>query len=525
MPPSPPTFDRLAGALLLTAVAATATLYLHGAGAFWLGDDFANLHRAHADALAGTTGKTLVAMLVGSTSEGASFWRPGIVASFAADHALWGPDPRGAFAQNLVLHLAAGVLIAALARRHAPPGPAGDRAAAAAAGLFLLMPWGAEAVYWVSARSDLWVTFAGLLGLLALGRGGRTASLGLPGATLMGLAFKESAALLPAVAVLVLLATPAHAAPDRRGAVLGIVAAAALVLAYFVGKAMLFGDPLRSYGGARFDPLAALSGWLASIPAWARSGWDGATGAAFVAFAATLLLPTLALFDRDARRCAGVAWLAVGGTLLATSLQTGPWPLNGEGGRLLHTAQAWWALGAAAALALPSVRGGVAAAMAAVLAMASATLLTDRLGTVHLTQRLLADSAGWVARRPADAPPMLLVLPDHVGPVVALRNGQGGLVLPPIQRRDRLGDMLPSLPGDLEHRHGLLRGGFFATRHGPDAVPVMGCWSWTQDGIVMVPTLSPAAIDNAAQWATAVRRALAAADCAGITAAPTGTRR
>ena len=119
---------------------------------------------------------------------------------------------------------------------------------------------------------------------------------------------------------------------------------------------------------------------------------------------------------------------------------------------------------------------------------------------------------------------MLLVLPDHVGPVVALRNGQGGLVLPPIQPRDRLGDVLPSLPGDLEHRHGLLRGGFFAARHGPDAVPVLGCWSWSRGGIVLVPAPAPATVADASRWAVAARQALAAADCPGIVARPTGRR-
>ena len=37
MSPSPRTFDRPAGALLLVALVATAAFYLHGAGTFWLG--------------------------------------------------------------------------------------------------------------------------------------------------------------------------------------------------------------------------------------------------------------------------------------------------------------------------------------------------------------------------------------------------------------------------------------------------------------------------------------------------------
>jgi hypothetical protein len=110
----------------------------------------------------------------------------------------------------------------------------------------------------------------------------------------------------------------------------------------------------------------------------------------------------------------------------------------------------------------------------------------------------------WADRHPGLT---LLVVPDAVGPVVALRNAQGGLALPPIQRQGLLHRVLPSLPADLPARHDQLATGL-ATRldvvrpervdgsvlasllHPADPVwPArLACWSGRERRIVELPS-------------------------------------
>jgi hypothetical protein len=57
----------------------------------------------------------------------------------------------------------------------------------------------------------------------------------------------------------------------------------------------------------------------------------------------------------------------------------------------------------------------------------------------------------------------LLIVPDHIGPIVFARNGQGGLVMPPFQSRPLMHRVLPTLPAEIPARYAQLNGGL-ATR-------------------------------------------------------------
>ena len=89
----------------------------------------------------------------GAASLGKStpYYRPLLTLSLALDHRIWGVDPAGFHAMNVLLHTVATALLFFTARRLW-----GNLAAAgAAAGLFAVHPVQAEAVTWITARGDI----------------------------------------------------------------------------------------------------------------------------------------------------------------------------------------------------------------------------------------------------------------------------------------------------------------------------------------------------------------------------------
>ena len=93
----------------------------------------------------------------------ASNWHPLTWLSYAFDAELWGVDPRGFHATNLVLHGLNAVLV--LVFVHVATGSVWRAAAVAA--VFALHPLRVESVAWVSERKDLLSGAFGLLALLA----------------------------------------------------------------------------------------------------------------------------------------------------------------------------------------------------------------------------------------------------------------------------------------------------------------------------------------------------------------------
>jgi hypothetical protein len=104
------------------------------------------------------------------TSFDASNWHPVTWLSHMIDVSLFGTDPAGHHAVNVVFHAANAVLVLLLFERLT--GSTGRSAAAAA--LFALHPLRVESVAWASQRKDVLAVFFGLLALLAYVRAVRS---------------------------------------------------------------------------------------------------------------------------------------------------------------------------------------------------------------------------------------------------------------------------------------------------------------------------------------------------------------
>lgn len=97
-------------------------------------------------------------------------WQPLTWLSYAADHAVWGMDPRGYHLTNLLLHALNAVLVWAILRTLlAGRGPDGVVATAAAVGaiFFAIHPLRVESVAWATERRDVLSGCFWLLAILA----------------------------------------------------------------------------------------------------------------------------------------------------------------------------------------------------------------------------------------------------------------------------------------------------------------------------------------------------------------------
>jgi hypothetical protein len=237
----------------------------------------------------------------------------------------------------LALHVATatllGVLLVGLGRSR----PTGFLAAA----LFLLAPQNTEAAYWYAANTDLLATTFTLAALVVL-LGRSSASMG-ASAVLALIAYlsKESALILPALALVVLSAAPAPSSWRRRS--LRILPHAGLAIAVVVMRRRVLGgwggpgDPSASLGakllqianglvhvGTGSDLLPVPLAWglgvgalALLIVASARAGWRGRTRAPWapLIFTALALVPLAAAGWIVGARyfylpAAGLAWAA-----------------------------------------------------------------------------------------------------------------------------------------------------------------------------------------------------------------------
>src|SRR6266702_751961 len=149
--------------------------------------------------------------------EFATYYRPLNRASYLVDYQLFGMDPHGFHAVNLVLHLANVLLLYALTRRLS----GATWPAVVAAALLAIHPLQSEPVNFVTARNNLLVLLFALATLLLFidaDRRGSRARAWLSGfAFLLGLLSKEQAAgVLPLLGAWLLVTPPAEPARRRR---------------------------------------------------------------------------------------------------------------------------------------------------------------------------------------------------------------------------------------------------------------------------------------------------------------------
>jgi len=454
---------------LLVPLIAAAAFYAPGFGGFWLGDDWPNMVRAYQAANEGDLWSQTWSEFVAPNLGGGSFLRPMLISTFSLSYVLAGIHYPGWYAFNFAVHLANVALIAWLVLAWARLlGRDGALAACLAALSFGLSPMLAEGVYWVSARSDGWVTLCSLAAVAIwmrdAQRGTRHGIVAYPALLLLALGFKESAAVVPLQIALVAAAWPG---PRPRGMIAAVVAGFVLLALYFVYRAMQFPNAFETYLGTGGSPASMtdrIEHALRTIPPWwnGLSRWRPSHGEMYVGALAVALLAGVALARGAALRLA-LALSAAGAGLAAAMLyHLGGMTPNGEGGRLMYGPLAWTALALGILLAAPHSRDRrrALAAIAAISIVAGAALLHVMLrevASVQDTERALVEAlAQWAEGKHEQ---VVAIVPEAQGPIVISRNAQGGLVLPPVQAKAILHLVVPALPHDLPQRYAELSRG------------------------------------------------------------------
>lgn len=524
---------------LLLPLALVALAYAPGFGGWWLGDDLTNLHHFHHWAEQGRLwSDTWARFFQGISAEGSAY-RPLSILSLSANLAIAGSHYPGWYAANYLVHLGNTALVGLLVLRLAAHAGVAARPAALLAALaFGLAPTLAEGVYWLSARADGWVTLLTLAATWLWAGAPESATprawmpLALAGLLTLGLLFKESAAVYPLQLGLLALAWPGRNGASRW---VSLALAFGLLALFFAWRAHLFGHAFWVYATpnaeqAQVDWLARVGAAIGSAGPWWQALTAGDRVWTWPYLGGLLLALPLAFTGANAiQRRLGLALLcASGGMALATVLNLGTLLAHGEGGRLSYGPIAWAAVALGVLLARPAAVGAARAAVALVVVavVAGALLLLPQLARVRSAQQGLAALnvalPEYVAAHPGYT---LLLAPELDGQVAWLRNGQGAIALPPLQREGLLDRVLPTLPRDLGERHARIAGGMltqFQTRRfqhllGEDVVHLFdpaparwpdhyACWSPRERRIVDLPAPDPA---DAAAWTTALGAALA----------------
>jgi len=216
-----------------------------------------------------------ISMTVNQASFGAfegSLYRPGVLVSMAVDFALWRDEPAGFHLTNVVLHS----LMVWLVYRLVQTVSRRKDLAAVVALLFAVHPAHVEAVAWISARGDLWVSIwmvtATLIYHKSLRAQGRSQA-GLYGAALavmgIGLLFKEAAVTLPPLFLLLEVLGPKIGAP-RAGPWWIVLLRSLPFWAIGVGHLVFLSRPLQFYNPGSLTPQVLLARLPGSLETFAR---------------------------------------------------------------------------------------------------------------------------------------------------------------------------------------------------------------------------------------------------------------
>ena len=232
------------------------------------------------------------------------FYRPLVAVSFAVNEWMFGAAPLGYGLTNVALALGCAAAVAWLIRGVGLP-----RGAATFGALVWLMNFyfTKTAILWISGRTALLVTLAGVLAASALVRRRTGLALAWLAAALLA---KEEAVLLPVILTLWLLLLDQDRPSRRRRVLIWLAGSAAVLAAYFLA---------RSFTGAMT---------LVTAPPYYRFTFDGAAvwrnvreyadRTSTLAVAATIAAVLLLGRPRDASRpdlraaAAGAVWLILG---------------------------------------------------------------------------------------------------------------------------------------------------------------------------------------------------------------------
>jgi tetratricopeptide (TPR) repeat protein len=213
------------------------------------------------------------------THEQASFgylsgnlYRPGVLVSLAVDFSLWRDEAGGFHLTNVLLH----ALMVWLVHRLVQSVSGRKDLAAAVALLFAVHPAHVEAVAWISARGDLWVSICMVAATLSYQKFLRAhgwsrarwygAALAMMG---IGLLFKEAAVTLPPVLLLLEALGPKIGAP-RTGPWWRALLRSLPFWAMGVGHLVFLSRPLQSYNPGSLTPQVLLARLPGSLETLAR---------------------------------------------------------------------------------------------------------------------------------------------------------------------------------------------------------------------------------------------------------------
>lgn len=437
-------------------------------GGYWLGDDFVNLLISYDLAQDGKLFSGTLEYFTKGTSSAGSMYRPLQMASLLGNYAIAGSYYPGWFAVNFVLHLANAILVFYVVRMFAARLSNDDQpipilAPLLAALAFALAPPLAEGVFWVSARADACVTLLSLLSLLAWVHSTKPqqgrAVWWFPALLVPALLIKESAAILPLQMALI---TAALWPAMRRQHFLSLSLSLALVGAFFAMRWSLFGHAFGVYASpgssAQSPTLTVLWATLASISPWWQALTHDTPKAATLCLALSvgaLLWACLRLRGAHARICLALV-SASSGLALATLLNLGGLAAAGEGGRLTYGPICWLTLAVGVALVNSTHAAKhvwVARTLLASSVVCGSIVLYSIITQVREAQATTRDIARsiswWAATHEGHA---MIIIPEMVHFVVATRNAQGGLVMPPVQASGMLHRAIPTLPSEVTMR-------------------------------------------------------------------------
>ncbi len=442
-------------------------MYAPGFFGFWHGDDLPNLHRAYAQAQQGTLWPDTFRLFAEPVPSQGAFYRPMMMLSLAINYALTDAHYAGWYLVNFVVHvlntLLVALIVGRLAARH---GCDATIAAPLAALLFGLCPAIAEGVYWVSARSDGWVTLLSLAGVYFwVGRSPSSSTqsaYALPLLLIVALGFKESAAVLPLQMLLLAIAWRGPLSRPQSNAVFATFVAAGL---FMIWRAYLFGNAWHVYtpdaaGGVALH--AKLWSSLLSLgPWWAALGQTTPVllSIYLILCAAGIVLLVLARPAPHWRL--GLALVcASGGLALATLLNIGSMSSTGEGGRLSYGPVAWLALAVGVFISPPQstpiksqhLRIAASSALAMALVIGCGVLWGQLRSAWHAQTSMQTITRSIPPWAESHAGLTMLLVPENEGAVVMGRNAQGGIVLEPVQKQAYLHRVIPTLSSEIQLR-------------------------------------------------------------------------
>ena len=241
---------NLHSAVLATFPVIAVACYASVSRSFFLSDDFALLAQARAGGFSSVWQQA---------QEG--LYRPVTMVTFVLDASIWRLDPLGFHATNIALHLLSGLLASLLSvqllGQVSFPGVTNGQAALATGVVFLVLPSHAEAVSWISGRTDVVSTLLSLVSMVAYVSFLRTLRapeivLSLAACSL-ALFAKESALVLPMLIVTLSLLLPLEGR-FRASRAVAVKAAAGFVvvlLAYLVVRSLVIGSVVGGYAGQR----------------------------------------------------------------------------------------------------------------------------------------------------------------------------------------------------------------------------------------------------------------------------------